>query len=90
MGHQKTKARECRVSTLADRNALGVPHSTLVPKPYAPAQIVTAISALINKEASQPGPCLPEPVALATQVSFAIGAAVRDDPAATAGETPPR
>jgi hypothetical protein len=27
----------------------------LVPKPYAQAQIVTAISALINKAASQPG-----------------------------------
>lgn len=39
----------------ADWNVLGVPHSTLVPKPYAPAQIVTAISALINKAASQPG-----------------------------------
>jgi len=37
----------------ADWNALGVPHSTLVPKHYAPAQIVTAISALINKAASQ-------------------------------------
>jgi CheY-like chemotaxis protein len=40
----------------ADWNALGVPHSMLVPKPYAPAQIVTAISALINKAASQLGP----------------------------------
>lgn len=40
----------------ADWNVLGVPHSALVPKPYAPAQIVTAISALINKVASQPGP----------------------------------
>ncbi|HEX3423726.1 MAG TPA: response regulator [Sphingomicrobium sp.] len=39
----------------ADWNVLGVPHSMLVPKPYAPAQIVTAISALINKAASQPG-----------------------------------
>ena len=39
----------------ADWSALGVPHSTLVPKPYAPAQIVTAVSALINKAASQPG-----------------------------------
>ena len=40
----------------AEWNALGVPHSALVPKPYAPAQIVTAIAALINKAASQPGP----------------------------------
>lgn len=40
----------------ADWNALGVPHSMLIPKPYAPAQIVTAISALINKAASQPAP----------------------------------
>lgn len=40
----------------ADWNVLGVPNSMLVPKPYAPAQIVTAISALINKAASQPGP----------------------------------
>lgn len=38
-----------------DWSALGVPHSTMVPKPYAPAQIVTAISALINQAASQPG-----------------------------------
>ena len=39
----------------ADWSALGVPHSLLVPKPYAPAQVVTAISSLINKAASQPG-----------------------------------
>ena len=39
----------------ADWSALGVPHSLLVPKPYAPAQIVTAVSTLINKAASQPG-----------------------------------
>lgn len=38
-----------------DWSAQGVPHSTMVPKPYAPAQIVTAISSLINKAASQPG-----------------------------------
>jgi DNA-binding response OmpR family regulator len=40
--------------TAGDWSAQGVPHSTMVPKPYAPAQIVTAISALINKAASQP------------------------------------
>lgn len=39
----------------ADWSAEGVPHSTMVPKPYAPAQIVTAVSALINKTASQLG-----------------------------------
>jgi DNA-binding response OmpR family regulator len=33
----------------------GVPHSIMVPKPYAPAQIVTAIASLINKAASQQG-----------------------------------
>ncbi len=38
-----------------DWSAQGVPHSTLVPKPFAPAQIVTAISSLINKAASQLG-----------------------------------
>jgi CheY-like chemotaxis protein len=38
-----------------DWSAEGVPHSIMVPKPYAPAQIVTAISSLINKAASQPG-----------------------------------
>lgn len=31
-----------------DWAAHGVPNSTLVPKPFAPAQIVTAISALLN------------------------------------------
>jgi CheY-like chemotaxis protein len=36
-------------------SAEGVPHSTIVSKPYAPAQIVTAISTLINKAGSQPG-----------------------------------
>ena len=34
--------------------AEGVPHSTMISKPYAPAQIVTAISALMNKAGSQP------------------------------------
>lgn len=34
--------------------AEGVPHSTIISKPYAPAQIVTAISTLINKAGSQP------------------------------------
>jgi hypothetical protein len=29
-------------------SAHGVPNSTLVQKPFAPAQIVTAISALLN------------------------------------------
>jgi CheY-like chemotaxis protein len=38
-----------------DWSAEGVPHSIMVPKPYAPAQIVTAISTLINKLASNPG-----------------------------------
>lgn len=40
----------------ADWTVLGVRHSTLVAKPYAPAEIVTAILALINKAAAQPGP----------------------------------
>ena len=31
----------------------GVPKSIMVPKPYAPAQVVTAISTLINKVASE-------------------------------------
>lgn len=31
----------------------GVPKSIMVPKPYAPAQVVTAISTLINKGASE-------------------------------------
>jgi DNA-binding response OmpR family regulator len=31
----------------------GVPKSIMVPKPYAPAQVVTAISTLINKSASE-------------------------------------
>lgn len=38
-----------------DWSAQGVPHSIVVPKPFAPAQIVTAISSLINKAASQLG-----------------------------------
>ncbi len=38
-----------------DWSAQGVPHSLVVPKPFAPAQIVTAISSLINKAASQLG-----------------------------------
>ncbi len=33
----------------------GVPHSIMVQKPYAPAQIVIAISTLINQVAPQPG-----------------------------------
>jgi CheY-like chemotaxis protein len=32
----------------------GVPHSTLVAKPFAPAQIITAISALMNASDSRP------------------------------------
>jgi len=32
----------------------GVPHSTLVAKPFAPAQIITAISALMNSSDSRP------------------------------------
>jgi len=35
--------------------AEGVPHSIVLSKPYAPAQVVTAISTLINKAGSQPG-----------------------------------
>ena len=31
----------------------GVPHSTLVPKPFAPAQLITAISTLLNASDSQ-------------------------------------
>jgi|SRR5437868_705083 len=38
-----------------DWSARGVPDSLLVPKPYAPAQIVTAISTLINRASSRPG-----------------------------------
>lgn len=38
-----------------DWSAEGVPHSTIIQKPYAPAQVVTAISSLINKATSQPG-----------------------------------
>jgi len=37
-----------------DWPAEGVPHSLVVRKPFAPAQVVTAISSLINKAASQP------------------------------------
>ncbi|HVL79529.1 MAG TPA: response regulator [Sphingomicrobium sp.] len=33
----------------------GVPHSLIVRKPFAPAQIVTAISTLITEASSQPG-----------------------------------
>jgi len=32
----------------------GVPHSTLVAKPFAPAQVITAISALMNTSDSRP------------------------------------
>jgi CheY-like chemotaxis protein len=32
----------------------GVPHSTLVAKPFAPAQLITAISSLLNVSDSQP------------------------------------
>jgi len=32
----------------------GVPHSTLVAKPFAPAQLITAISALLNISDSHP------------------------------------
>jgi len=35
-----------------DWTAQGVPHSTLITKPFAPAQIVTAISSLLNAEDS--------------------------------------
>lgn len=57
-----TRARELRPDlpivytsgySAGDWAAQGVPHSVLVPKPYAPAQIVTAIAGLINKSASQ-------------------------------------
>ena len=34
--------------------AKGVPHSTVVAKPFAPAQLITAISALINVSDSHP------------------------------------
>jgi CheY-like chemotaxis protein len=39
----------------ADWASEGVPHSIMVQKPYAPAQIVIAISTLINQVAPQPG-----------------------------------
>jgi CheY-like chemotaxis protein len=32
----------------------GVPHSTLIAKPFAPAQLITAISALLNVSDSRP------------------------------------
>lgn len=32
-----------------EHNSQGVPHSIMVSKPFAPAQIVTAVSTLINK-----------------------------------------
>jgi CheY-like chemotaxis protein len=38
----------------AEWTSSGVPHSILVPKPFAPAQVVTAVSQLINA----PGPTL--------------------------------
>jgi CheY-like chemotaxis protein len=38
----------------AEWTSQGVPHSTLDSKPFAPAQIVTAISALLNASDSQP------------------------------------
>ena len=62
--HLAKRARELRPDlpivytsgyAAGDCSAQGVPHSMMVPKPFAPAQIVTAISALINKAASQPG-----------------------------------
>jgi CheY-like chemotaxis protein len=40
----------------AHRPREGVPHSILVPKPYAPAQIVSAIAALIDQAGSEPAP----------------------------------
>lgn len=39
----------------AEWAANGVPKSVLVQKPFAPAQIVTAIATLINEAGSQPG-----------------------------------
>ena len=38
----------------ADHSSQGVPHSIMVQKPFAPAQIVTAVSTLINKTPSLP------------------------------------
>lgn len=40
----------------ADWPVEGVPKSVLVPKPFAPAQVVTAISTLITKAASETKP----------------------------------
>lgn len=58
------RARELRASlpivytsgfAADDWPAEGVPNSLVVRKPFAPAQVVTAISTLLNKAASQPG-----------------------------------
>jgi hypothetical protein len=38
----------------ADWGSNGVPNSVLLQKPFAPAQIVTAISQLLNQVALQP------------------------------------
>jgi DNA-binding response OmpR family regulator len=38
----------------ADHSSQGVTHSIMVQKPFAPAQIVTAVSTLINKTPSLP------------------------------------
>lgn len=40
----------------ADWPVEGVPKSVLVPKPFAPAQVVTAISTLVTKAASEAKP----------------------------------
>lgn len=39
----------------ADWPINGVPNSLLVPKPFAPAQVITAISTLITEATSHPG-----------------------------------
>ena len=41
-------------SESSDWPSLGVPNSILVPKPFAPAQVITAISQLLNSS-STPG-----------------------------------
>jgi hypothetical protein len=45
-----TESRGCYLSgdSAEDWTSKGVPHSIMLPKPFAPAQLVTAVSQLLN------------------------------------------
>ena len=56
-----------------DYGSLGVPNSILLTKPFAPAQLVPAVSQLLNAGSRRREACLTEQMFLMQQLTCSVG-----------------